>query len=413
MAKLDAMGESFRREYQLEALRKIMTHAAREVPFWGKRMRECGFEPEGITSMDDIRKLPLLTKTEVQENLDQMVARGCSKLFLLKGYTSGTTGTPRKFYRDIGSVTFENAMLWHLRGKAGMEPGCGLIWLRGDVIAPAAQAAPPFWVRNYGENQLKVSTYHLIPKYREDLFRAMDAFRAEGAFAYPSAAYVLARWCREAGRKLPFKNLNTSSETVLAEQKAVIRSTLGGRWMDYYGQAERVNVFAALDDDEYREYSEYSVTELLPLGEDKHEVVGSTLHNYAMPLFRYRTGDVVSGRADDGENRPIIKGLTGRVEDFVVLPDGRALGRLDLIFKGLENIAAGQIYQKSKEHLQIRIVPDARYSQVDEDRLMHNARARMGDEIGVEIVHVHEIPRTKSGKFKFVISDVDIKVNGI
>ena len=231
-------------------------------------------------------------------------------------------------------------------------------------------------------------------------------FQPAGAFAYPSAASILASWCLQTGRALPFPNLHTSSETVLVQQREIIDNVLKGHWLDHYGQAERVNLFASINGGEYRDYSEYGVTELLPLENGKYEVIGSTLHNYAMPLFRYQTGDIVEQRRDDGAGRPLIKGLVGRKEDFIVLPDGRAIGRIDLVFKGLKNIEEGQFYQPSLKYIIIRVVPTPMYSKDDESILLQNARERLGNEIELIVEYIDKIPRTNSGKIKFVISDV-------
>lgn len=59
-------------------------------------------------------------------------------------------------------------------------------------------------------------------------------------------------------------------------------------------------------------------------------------------------------RVEDGNNRPIIYRISGWKEDFIILPDGSMLGRLYLIFKGLESIEQGQIYQPSKQPFILR-----------------------------------------------------------
>jgi phenylacetate-CoA ligase len=261
-------------------------------------------------------------------------------------------------------------------------------------------------MKNYGANLLAVSAYHLTPKYKEQIIGAIEDFHPAGAFAYPSAAFILARWCNDMGRKLPFENLHTSSETILSEQRRILMATLNGKWVDHYGQAERVSFFAAFNGEDLREYTEYGITELMPLEDGRYEVIGTSLHNYAMPLFRYRTGDIVEGRQSDGSDRPIIKALSGRMEDFVTLPDGSLVGRLDLVFKGLRNIEEGQIYQSAIDNLTIRIVPAARYGDDDEKLLLRNARERLGYDIKIDVQHMVSIPRTKNGKLKFVISDV-------
>ncbi|MES9825012.1 MAG: hypothetical protein ABW127_11335 [Candidatus Thiodiazotropha endolucinida] len=405
LKELEDGSESYRKSYQLNALKKITQHAGQHIPHWRETFTRCGFDPNGITSIDDLKCLPLLTKQEVNANRKSFLSEIANHWALTKGTTSGTTGTPGVFYRDMHSVVLENAMIWHVRQQAGMIPGERMSWIRGDMFLSPDQHKPPFWMKNYGTNMLFVSSYHLIPEYREQILNAMEHYGADCAYAYPSAAYTIARWCQELGRRLPFNNLNTSSETVLDEHRETIASVLNGHWIDHYGQAERVCFFANFDGGEFLEYSEYGVTELLPLDDGRFEVVASNLHNMAMPLFRYRTGDVVEKRVESGDSRPKIIGLMGRKDDFVKLPDNRLIGRLGSVFKGLEAIEEAQIYQAANGAITLRIVPGQSYGPGMEERLMKNARERIGHDITIEVQRMDAIPRTKNGKLKFIVSD--------
>lgn len=405
--KLDSTSESFRKDYQLAALREVMSYAHANIPIWRRKFKESGFDPKNISNVEDLKNLPLLTKKEVQKNIKGFLAPKIIKAFLSKGLTSGTTGSPGIFYRDFRSVNFENAILWLIRSKVGMNYGNKIVSLRGDIVVPSTQSTPPFWIVNLAEKKLMVSTYHLIPKYREQIIQKIKSFQAKGAFAYPSAAYILACWCKDIGIEMPFKNLQTSSEMILHAQRETIRSVLKGPWVDLYGQAERVSILVSLNLEDYFLFSEYAVTELIPTENGQFEIIGSTLHNYAMPLFRYKTGDLVTSIIENGEGRPIVKDLSGRREDFVRLPDGRLIGRLDLVFKGLKNIIEGQIYQVSLKNIIIRVVRDTGYSQNDNVKLLENARMRLGHEIKISIEYVDKIPRMNQNKFKFVVSDLD------
>ncbi len=82
------------------------------------------------------------------------------------------------------------------------------------------------------------------------------------------------------------------------------------------------------------------------------EVIATGFANRAMPLFRYRTGDVATLRkhagCSCGRSRPIIEELDGRIEDYVVTPDGRRIGRMDHVFKDALLVKEAQILQSSR-----------------------------------------------------------------
>jgi phenylacetate-CoA ligase len=111
-----------------------------------------------------------------------------------------------------------------------------------------------------------------------------------------------------------------------------------------------------------------------------------------------------------GRSGLILDGLVGRVEDYVVTPDGRLVGRLDHIFKEAENIQQAQILQHSMNEIVLRIVRNDRYSSHDEGVLLAAARARLGQSMRIRLEYVDSIPRTSNGKFRFIESSIDQKL---
>ncbi len=96
----------------------------------------------------------------------------------------------------------------------------------------------------------------------------------------------------------------------------------------------------------------------------------------------------------------------GRIDDCILTKDGRRIGRLDHIFKGVENIAEAQIVQNTLEEIWIRIVPFGTLTDKQRQKVLRNLEERLGKEMKVVIDVVAEIPRTKSGKFRAVICNV-------
>jgi phenylacetate-CoA ligase len=103
---------------------------------------------------------------------------------------------------------------------------------------------------------------------------------------------------------------------------------------------------------------------------------------------------------------PVIKEVVGRIEDTVVGPDGRQMVRFHGIFINQPHIIEGQIIQESLNQIRVKIVPTAGFEQSDEDDIIHRVQQRLGNGITVTVERVESIPRTKSGKFKSVISKV-------
>jgi phenylacetate-CoA ligase len=133
----------------------------------------------------------------------------------------------------------------------------------------------------------------------------------------------------------------------------------------------------------------------------------------ATPLIRYDVGDTVVVSKDQscrcGSNGLLLDEISGRKEDYILTRDRRLVGRLDHLFKNARNVRLAQICQKDLGSITIRIVPELGFSNHDEDEIREEARLRLGSSMEVKFEMVSHIPRTKSGKFPFVISEISDK----
>jgi phenylacetate-CoA ligase len=128
-----------------------------------------------------------------------------------------------------------------------------------------------------------------------------------------------------------------------------------------------------------------------------------------MPLIRYRTGDSVvpgEGECACGRGGRIVERVLGRVEDFIVTPDGRQVGRLDHVFKGADRVYEAQLIQERVEELEVRIVPRPGFGEGDRRAIEEELRLRLGPSIALSFRLVTEIERGANGKFRFATSRV-------
>jgi phenylacetate-CoA ligase len=180
---------------------------------------------------------------------------------------------------------------------------------------------------------------------------------------------------------------------------------------DRYGVSEMVVSMTECSERRLHLDMEFCIVELEKTEEDDESETGrllvTGLSNDATPLFRYRIGDVATrskrpcpcGRAGD-----VFLDLDGRVEDYVLTPDGRLVGRVDHIFKQQLDVAEAQIVQRDVRTIDVLIVPRPSYSPSSERGLMREIRARLGDEIEIHTELCDSIPREANGKFRAVKS---------
>lgn len=392
------------RDFQSRRLSTIVEFAARNVPYYRDSFRALGL---------DFDQLPLITKSDVRKGGRSFISeRHQGPLF--SGSTSGTTGTPLTLYQDLSAINRENAFIWRQLNWAGLRRGERRAWMRGDMIVPADQEKPPYWRLNRSENMLMLSSYHLSEAAAPGYVDALAAFDPVVIQAYPSSIAFLAAWMLSSAfryRGNSLRGIVTSSETLSEKQRREIEKVFGCAVFDWYGQFERVAAIGTCEHGRQHLLSDYSFVELLPAEDGLFELVGSGFNNLSMPLIRYRCDDRVrpapaNERCACGRSFPLIDEVIGRVDDYVKLANGRSVGRLDHIFKGVAGILEAQIRQDRLDAVSLLIVPSATFNDRTREALQNNASQRLGSEVTVEIRLVDTIPRSANGKFKGVVCNV-------
>ena len=102
--------------------------------------------------------------------------------------------------------------------------------------------------------------------------------------------------------------------------------------------------------------------------------------------------------------RALKRRAQGRVDDAIRTPDGRHVVMLDWIFSGLFGLVEAQVVQEHLDEVVIRIVAGPEFGHRDEHALMLRARERLGQQVIIRIERVAEIPRTRNGKFRQIVS---------
>lgn len=402
-------------EDQFTRLKALLIYAGTYVPYYRDLFKSIGFDPQGLRSFEEFRQIPLLDKETVREKGNLLLSRAkVGKV--ISTHTSGTTGKALhlKLSREANQRSY--ACVWFHYSWEGIQLGDRIATLAGHPVASPEYLKPPFWVYNRAENELIFSSQHLtsftLPHYAE----ALAHFRPYLIRGYPSSIYLLATHLLEKARTdIRPKAVFTSSETLLDFQRHAIEKAFGCKVYSYYGNTERVVHLLECQAGNFHILTESGVVEVLKedrtpaLPGESGELVCTGLFDWAMPLIRYRIGDTGSlgkGNCPCGLSYPFLSTITGRIEDIVVTPDGRHVGRLDHAFKDALNVKEAQIIQDEIDSILVKIVPRDGFGPKDEKEIIHALRLRLGPVIGIQIQRVERIPRTISGKFQFVISKV-------
>lgn len=412
-------------DYQNSRLRDLIRHAYNTVPYYNRVFKRNKIKPDDIKTVSDLPKIPVLTRNDIKLHANDLKSTVYKPSELIYGHTSGTTGSPLQLYYNPDKINISYAALdrqYQWAGARLSRFGDRIAVGRGNVIVPLSQRKPPFWRHNYFHNQLLLSSFHLSRENLPSYFEKLKSFKPSVIDGYPSTLYILAKFLQNMGQKFPLKAVISASETLYDFQRNTIEDSFQCKIFDYYTLAEWVVYATECEKHEgHHLNSEYGVTEIVD--QDNHllpkgkigKIVGTSLHNYGMPMIRYLTNDMTAFKhtlCSCGRGLPLMEDVTTKAEDTLTLKDGRLISPSVLThpFKPLHSVEESQIIQKDYSHIVVKIVPRDDFCAADEQHLTTALKSRIGTDTKIDIQIVESLPRTSSGKFRWVISEVPLGI---
>jgi phenylacetate-CoA ligase len=134
-----------------------------------------------------------------------------------------------------------------------------------------------------------------------------------------------------------------------------------------------------------------------------------------MPLIRYRIGDVgimSNETCSCGSNTPYFEKILGRMDDFILTPDGRYVGRLSPVLKGFP-VKEAQYIQKRMDLVVVKLIKDPNFNSQTSKQLIKEIQKRLGYSINIELEFVDELPRGPGGKLRTVISELPSRLKAM
>ena len=224
---------------------------------------------------------------------------------------------------------------------------------------------------------------------------------------WPSSLTLLAALLRDAGEIMPMRGIITSSEVMTEAQRALMQDVFRGPVIDHYAQTERVCMAGNCEVGSYHVFPDYGLVELIPVADHPGsvEVVGTPLHNWGFPLFRYRTGDHVRVDAATacpcGRPFPVLGSIDGRIEETFTAADGRPIPLPHCLIKNLTGMRETQVVQHGPGDFEIRMVPGVGFDRrAVEELARQNVDQLVGPGQQLSFQIVDRIPRTAAGKLK-------------
>ena len=356
---------------QLERLKKFISHCYENVPYYTELFDSKNIKPSDINSVQDLQRIPVLTKKLARENLDKLVDTSLSSKKLIKIRTSGSTGTPftiydtRKERNERNEVLLSNLWTFYRR--------CG--WLPGERIAT-------IWGQKGGKTNsiVKIKNYLMGVSYfnawesNEDNFNIWHQQLVRSStkllVCYSSVGARFAKWMIENNKKTPLlKGVYTTSEILLDKQREEIQAAFGCNVYDLYGCGEVLAIGCSCSSQKIHINETLNIVETGKIdGKSNMPVILTGLQNKTMPFLRYMNGDSIDVSEEScncGRDTKTMGLSIARVSDTFKLKNGKSIPSLYFVLRlykdGFDGVELFQFHQMEIDKIDLKILKNNKF----------------------------------------------------
>ncbi|MBT5676155.1 MAG: phenylacetate--CoA ligase family protein, partial [Rhodospirillaceae bacterium] len=403
------------RRHQFRQLVPLLQHAFQHVPYYRAQREAWGIDAKwNLTPESFAARVPILTRAEVQEGGAAFHSEDVPEAHGKIGdtFTSGSTGRPLKTLKSGLSEMMWQAFtlrenLWHRDLQKKLAVIKIIDGAHGDYPAGAEY-------NNWGKfasQTFETGSSHMLhvsTKTHEQV-EWLERVAPDYILTLPANAQALAHYCLENGIKFPnLKQIATFSDLLRPEARAACEKAWGVPVVDIYSSAEIGYIAMQCPDSaNYHLQAESAYVEILSDAGRPCEpgevgrVIATPLHNFAMPLLRYHSGDLAeAGECDCGRGLPAIRRIMGRTRSTVILPGGEQhYPSLQDLLINFAMVRQFQIRRRERDALDIKLVVTRPLTESEEAAFRTEMHERFKHPFRVNISYHDELARSKTGKF--------------
>lgn len=406
------------RNRQLGAVQKLLSHAFDTVPYYRASFERACVHPSHIQRLEDLERLPILTKSDIRAHGAALRSSRFANESLFTKKTSGSTGVPLEIVVDRDSVQWKTACTIRSDQWSGYRLGrpVAKVWGNPEYRKHGIKGR----VRNFFVDRARyLDTIGIDDDRMREFAGSLSRKQPSLLFGHAHSLYLFACFVKKQFPAHIRPDGIVSTAMILHDwQRIVIEDAFGCKVTNRYG-CEEVSLIAC----------ECELHDGLHLNADSHyaevisdrpddtsgregSLVVTDLTNMAMPLIRYKVGDVVvkSGRrCACGRGLPLIERVEGREADYVLTPSGKLISGISLTENfalHIQGAAQVQIVQEEVRHLRLRMVPGDEFGPESRRQIDDLVRGTFGAEMKYDVELVDAIPQEPSGKYRFCISKV-------
>ena len=397
-----------------QSLQKTIKTVYAEVPFYKQLFDTANIDPQSIKTLQDLQRIPIVTKNNLRSQSKAAITRATPKQYSV--FTSGSTGAPFEVLKDYALDSWYRASFYLALQWAGYHLGDPHLQLGMTLKRNQGR-----WIKDLMMLCYYVSAYDLSDAQLQKNLETIEKNKAEYIFGYPGSVYHVAKYALSQGWNTPLLGAITWGDNLYEYQRKTIEKAFQTKVYDTYGVGEGMQVAAQC---EHGKYHIHMLDVAVDFVDDDGQLaepgqvanlILTRLTPGPMPFIRYKVGDVgVAAKADEtcecGRAFPLIHDISGRDTDIITTPDGNRL--IVHFFTGIlefyTDVETFQVVQTAPDELIIRLLPANDFdADTTPQRIVQELKDHGAGTMKITTEVVDEIPLTKGGKRRFIISLVD------
>lgn len=403
------------RAWQRARLQELVRDAATQSAYYRELFRSHGIDPTQGFAIAEFERIPFLTKEIIQADSARLIAATPGRMSVRK--TSGSTGTPLVLVKDRRAEAMMDAYMYEVYGWFGIEVGTRQARIWGIPLARKARMIAR--TKDRLLNRRRMVAFEINRDYSRAFYHELLRFRPYYLYGLINPIHEFCRELVEAGLDpgaIGLQVVITTGERQVTAKKAYISEHFGCRVVDEYGCTESgIIAFECPEGSRhiaahnlYVEIIDPATGEVVRDGASG-EVVITELHARAMPMIRYRVGDLARISTEPcrcGRATPVIADVVGRVSELIITPEGKRVAAAVLDYSVPTQFSRFRAIQHAVDRMTLLLegggeLPERAVAEI-RAKLVHY----LGDRMQLEIKVVERIPLDTSGKLRCFVSEL-------
>ena len=391
--------------WQNNKLKELINHVYLNTKYYRNIFDSLKLKPENITSIEDLDKIPILTKEIIRNNFDDLIPSNIINHPYNKNATGGSGGDPLIYFLDNKSWSFSTANNIYNWEKKGFTLGKKYIALGSTSLYVDKENSLKHFLYYRMKNKIGLNGINMSNKVCENYISIIKKKKIKYLYGYASSIYMLSKYVIKKSISIDIKICFTTSEVLTDIFRKTIRTAFSSKILDCYG-ANDGGISAFEHEKGFFEVSYNSLVRQKEIINNKGSLLVTDLLNYSMPLINYQIGDNVVINKNKNKislyNGQIINKILGRISEVIELENGNVITGpgFTILFKDLPV----EYYKIEKDGLNsikcsLMVLPS--YTKEHEELIQTTFKKQIGEETNFNLEYTDKFKVSNSGKIQY------------